>query len=73
MFLDQLKTVSVRRAASLIGVDKHTIAKAIEAYRLTNGARGMAFIIPSGAKRPRIRLCAISDWLKQQEDVSRYA
>lgn len=73
MFLDKLKLVSPERASRLLGIDRHTISKAIKTYRLTNGAKGLAFIIPAGKKRPLVRLCAIDNWLRQQEEVSRYA
>lgn len=73
MYLERLKLVSIRRAARLIGIDKASVAKAINVYRLTNGAKGLAHVIPAGCKRPLIRLCAIDDWLHQQEEISRYA
>ena len=73
MFLDRLKLISPERASKLLGIDAETIAKAMRTYRLTNGVRGLAYVIPQGKKRPLIRLCAIDKWLGQEEDNSRYA
>ena len=73
MYLDRLKLVTKERAARLVGVDSAQITRAVETYRLSKGARGLAFVIPPGKHRPLIRLCAIDAWLSQQEEMSRYA
>ena len=72
MFLDRLKTVTCDRASKIVGIDSHRLVKAMHTWTKTNGARGLAFVILPGNKKPRIRLCAIDDWLSQLEEDARY-
>lgn len=72
MYIDRLKLVSQDRASHIAGVDSSVIAKAIKMYRLSQGRRGLAYVVLPGRTRPLIRLCAIDDWLTRLEEDSRY-
>lgn len=73
MFLDEIKSVTAIRAAKLTGLNRNSIAHAMDLYAKTNGRLGLAFFVEDGKKNRKIRLCSIAKWLGNLEKTAAYA
>ena len=71
--LEEIELLTGRDASKICHIERKVIYAAMDKYKASKGALGLAYVVHDGTKRRLIRRASLRRWLEQLEERAIYA